>query len=152
MTSGGNGSLGTVADTSAARLVFDVSSLPEEVAVARHAVVAFLTSHGVSSVVVDDMELVTSELVTNAIIHPAAHDLVHIEVGATDTVELLVSNVGPADAIPAIDEWQPAPPFATSGRGLGIVRRLCDDVDVEQVGDRAVVTCRRRLPDGGGSP
>ncbi len=152
MTSGGNCATGAVTDVDGARLVLDVASLPEEVAATRHAVVAFLSRRGVSSVVVDDIELVTSELVTNAIIHPAANDLVHVEVGASDLVEVVVSNVGPAGAIPAVDEWQLAPPSATSGRGLGIVKRLCDDVAVEQVGERAVVTCRRRLPDGGGSP
>jgi hypothetical protein len=62
---------------------------------------------------------------------------------------MTVSNIGPAAAIPPVERWRPAPPQALSGRGLGIVRRLCDAVSVAQDGERAVVTCRRRLPDLG---
>lgn len=146
-------SIGAAEDAVSERLVLDVPSRAEEVAVARHAVATFLAGRGVSSVVVDDMELVTSELVTNAIIHPLGgpSEVVHVAVAMSDAVLITVSNVGPAAAIPPIDRWQPAPPLAMSGRGLGIVRRLCDAVSVAQDGDRAVVTCRRRLPDGGGS-
>ena len=135
-------------------MALDVPSSAEEVAVARHAVASFLGERSVSSVVVDDMELVASELVTNAIIHPVGGPthVVHVEVEVADAVTLSVSNVGPAAAIPPVEQWQPAPPLAMSGRGLGIVRRLCDAVAVRQVDDRAVVTCRRRLPDGGGAP
>ena len=121
----------------------------------RHAVVDHLTTRGVPSTVVDDIELVTSELVTNAIIHPrpcTATRRVHLRLSLSDAIELMVANVGSATAIPPVDEWQPAPPFALSGRGLAIVRRLCDNVTVEQAGERAVVTCRRRLPDGGVKP
>jgi anti-sigma regulatory factor (Ser/Thr protein kinase) len=137
-----------------AHLVVEVPSSPDQVAAARHAVVAFLAEHAVPSAIVDDLELLTSELVTNAIIHPAATDrqVVGIEVEASDTVVIAVSNVGPASAIPPVDDWHPAPPLAVSGRGLGIVRRLSDAVSVEQRGDLTVVSCRRRLPDGGGAP
>jgi len=137
----------------APRLVLDIPSHPEEVASARHAVVEFLAGQGVPTVVLDDMELVTSELVTNAIVHPAsAAGPVRLEVEASDKVTIAVSNVGSISAIPPIEQWRPAPPFALSGRGLGIVRRLCDEVSVRQVADRAVVACVRRLPDGGGLP
>ncbi|MET0459254.1 MAG: ATP-binding protein [Ilumatobacteraceae bacterium] len=137
-----------------ARLVADVPSEPGQVAAARHAVVAFLTEQGVPSNIVDDLELLTSELVTNAIIHPDAtgDQVVGVQVDASDTVVISVSNVGPAAAIPPVDDWLPAPPLAVSGRGLGIVRRLCDSVSVEQHGDLTIVSCRRRLPDGGGAP
>lgn len=151
----GDSVVGTTADVLRDRLSFEVPASPEQVATARHVVVDFLSGRGVPSVMVDDMELVTSELVTNAIIHPEATSgrvgTVAVDVELNDAVVLLVSNVGPAGAIPPVDSWQPAPPLAASGRGLGIVRRLCDVVSVEQDGDRAVVRCRRRLPDGGGS-
>ena len=147
---------GTVAVLANQAIDFDVRGRPDEVAVARLAVVDHLSSRGVSSVVVDDMELVTSELVTNAIVHPRPIGrpgvVVHIHLDVSDAVVLSVANVGPADAIPAIDDWHPASPAALSGRGLGIVRRLCDDVAVEQHGEHAVVTCRRHLPDGGAMP
>ena len=75
----------------------------------------------------------------------------HVEVEVvSDVVRLAVSNAGSAEQIPPVERWQPAPPLAISGRGLGIVRRLCDTVSVHQYSDRAVVSCQRRLPDGGG--
>jgi anti-sigma regulatory factor (Ser/Thr protein kinase) len=129
-----------------------VPSRTDAVAVARHAVARHLARHGVPSTVIDDIELVTSELVTNAIIHPrpvARDGVVHVHVGLSDAIELQVANTGPAASIPPVEEWSPAPATAVSGRGLGIVRRLSDTVKVEQIGERAVVTCRRRLPDGG---
>jgi len=146
---------GTVAVLANQAIDFDVSARRDEVAVARHLVVDHLSGRGVSSVVIDDLELVTSELVTNAIVHPqptGRPSVVHIHVDVSDAVVLSVANVGPADAIPPVDEWHPASPAALSGRGLGIVRRLCDDVAVEQRGELAVVTCRRQLPDGGAMP
>ena len=132
------------------RLVIEVPGRAAAVARARQAVAQFLALRGVPTVVVDDMELVTSELVTNAIIHPPAPvDVVRVEVAASDTVSVAVSNVGAAAAIPPVESWRNPSPHALSGRGLAIVKRLSDVVSVRQVGDRAVVTCQRRLPDGG---
>jgi anti-sigma regulatory factor (Ser/Thr protein kinase) len=133
------------------RVVLDVPCRVDEVAISRHAVADFLADCEVPSVVVDDIELVASELITNAIIHPrvSAAEVVHVEVDVTDVVRIAVSNAGSAEAIPPVEHWQTAPPLVSSGRGLGIVRRLCDTVSVQQVSNRAVVSCLRRLPDGG---
>jgi serine/threonine-protein kinase RsbW len=147
---------GTVAVLANHAIDFDVPARRDEVAIARHIVVDHLSGRGVSSVVVDDLELVTSELVTNAIVHPRptgrSDVVVHVHVDVSDAVVLSVANFGAANAIPAVDQWHPASPAALSGRGLGIVRRLCDEVAVEQRGELAVVTCRRHLPDGGAMP
>ena len=127
----------------------------DAVAAVRHAVVSNLSRRGVPSTVVDDMELVTSELVTNAIVHArpvGAEAVVQISVNISDTIELVVANNGSVRAIPPVEEWHPAPPCSPSRRGLGIVRRLCDTVTVEQAGERAVIRCRRRLPDRGAMP
>jgi serine/threonine-protein kinase RsbW len=154
MLSGRDVPMGPAAGHTVPRLVLDVRRTPDQVAPARHAVVAFLADHGVPSTVVDDLELVTSELVTNAILHPDGQDEdpVHVVVETSDTIVISVSNVGSAAAIPPVDQWLPPPPLAVSGRGLGIVRRLSDAVSVEQRDARTVVTFRRRLPDGGGAP
>ena len=146
--------VGPAAGRTVPRLVLDVPRASDQIAPARHAVVAFLADHGVPSTVVDDLELVTSELVTNAIVHPdgKGEDLVQVVVETSDTIVISVSNVGSAAAIPPVDQWLPPPPLAVSGRGLGIVRRLSDAVSVEQHDGRTVVTLHRRLPDGGGAP
>jgi anti-sigma regulatory factor (Ser/Thr protein kinase) len=147
---------GTVAVLAKQTIDVDVPARREDVAVARRAVVEHLTTRGIPSVVVDDLELVASELVTNAIVHPKPSTrpgaVVHVHVDVSSDVVLSVANVGPADAIPPVDDWHPVSPAALSGRGLGIVRRLCDEVAVEQRGELAVVTCRRQLPDGGAMP
>jgi serine/threonine-protein kinase RsbW len=146
---------GTVAVLANQAIDFDLPARAEEVAAARHAVVSHLAGRGVSSTVIDDLELVTSELVTNAIVHPppmARGDVVQVHVAVTGEVRLAVANVGSAAAIPPVEAWVPAAPGALSGRGLGIVRRLCDEVAVEQRGELTVVICRRHLPDGGAMP
>jgi len=135
-------------------LDLDVPTRADAVAGVRHAVVDHLLAHGVPSMVVDDAELVVSELVTNAIIHPrpSGPPWVHVHVEVGEHVEISVANNGSAAEIPPVDEWLPAPAVARSGRGLAIVRRLCDAVTIQQSGEHAVVTCRRRLPDGGTKP
>jgi anti-sigma regulatory factor (Ser/Thr protein kinase) len=140
----------TLGDPMTDRLVLRLRARPADVSQARHAVTGFLAARGVSSVVVDDMELVTSELVTNAVVH-GHRGSIGVEVDTEHEIVVTVSNVGPASAIPPIEEWRAASPLAASGRGLGIVRRLCDDVAVLEIDDATVVVCRRRLPDAGGA-
>jgi serine/threonine-protein kinase RsbW len=157
---GGSDGNGATDDATAAVIADDTLDLhvpvrSDAVAGVRHAVVDHLAQRGVPSTVIDDIELVTSELVTNAIVHPrprAGGSAIHVHLVLTDAVEVVVTNDGSAGPIPPVDEWRPAPAVAPSGRGLGIVRRLCDHVTVEQRGGRAVITCRRRLPDGGAKP
>jgi anti-sigma regulatory factor (Ser/Thr protein kinase) len=146
---------GAVAVLGERRLDLDVAVSAAAIAAARHAVVDHLARRGVPSTVVDDMELVTSELVTNAIVHArptSGRPVVQLSLELSDTIELVVVNNGSVDAIPPVDDWGPAPPHSPSRRGLGIVRRLCDAVVVEQAGERAVIRCRRRLPDRGANP
>jgi anti-sigma regulatory factor (Ser/Thr protein kinase) len=134
------------------RLDLQVAARARSVGEARRAVASFLSASAVPSVVVDDIELVTSELVTNAVVHPVPSDhpiRICVSVGAA--VMLEVAHHGPSTALPPVETWQMAAPAEPSGRGLGIVRRLCDEVQVSQEGGWAVVACGRRLPDGGGA-
>lgn len=128
-----------------------VPSQPERVGDARREVAEFLRSHGVLSVVVDDLQLVVSELVTNAVMYGVG-DVVEVDVRLDrergNDVVIEVSNVGATADIPDVVEWRPAPPTVDRGRGLGIVRRLSDDVVVRNGDGRATIVVRRRLPDG----
>jgi serine/threonine-protein kinase RsbW len=134
-------------------LELEVPARASSVGRARRAVATFLAANAVPSVVVDDLELVVSELVTNAVIHPAATDHpVRVSVRVGSDVQLDVAHHGSSSVLPPVEMWQLAPPTERSGRGLGIVRRLCDDVHVSQDGPWAVVACGRRLPDAGGAP
>ena len=157
---GGRGATGATDEGSVAVfgdhvLELEVPVRTDAVAGVRHAVAAHMARHRVPTAIIDDIELLASELVTNAIIHPrpdVGRPAVHVHVALSDVVEVVVVNHGSAESIPPVERWAPAPPTAVSGRGLGIVRRLCDDVTVEQSASRAVITCRRRLPDGGAMP
>lgn len=135
------------------RLELEVPPHAVSVGRARHAVATFLAANAVPTVVVDDFELVTSELVTNAVIHPVVTERpVRVSVSVGSGVQLEVAHDGPSSALPPVETWQLAPPTERSGRGLGIVRRLCDEIQVSQDGPWAIVACGRRLPDYGGAP
>ena len=128
-------------------LALEACSL-DDVAVLRHAVTEFLGRRRVPSTVVEDLELVVSELATNAIVHRSSDHAVAVRVVLSESIDVEVSNHGSAAGVPPVEEWRVAPPHETSGRGLGIVRRLCDDAAIRQDGDRVIVACRRHRPDG----
>lgn len=92
-----------------------------------------------------DMQLAVSELVTNAIEHGHA-DTVIVDISCVDgEVILVVTHPGTTDDLPDVDSWQPAPPEALAGRGLGIVRHLATSVSMRRLGDRVSITVRRSL-------
>jgi anti-sigma regulatory factor (Ser/Thr protein kinase) len=124
----------------------------DDVAAVRHAVAEFLARRGAPSTVVDDLELVVSELVTNALTHRSADRPVTVRVVSGEAISLEVANHGSAAEIPPVESWRLASPREMSGRGLGIVRRLCDEAAIRQDGDQIVVSCRRHLPDGAMTP
>lgn len=126
----------------------DVACRPDDVATARRAVGSFLLERGVSSTLADDLRLIVSELVTNAIIHGRPGPIT-VELELDHEIRLRVTNNGPAAMIPMVADWRVAGPQAYAGRGLGIVRRLSDDVVVGGDADRSTVALRRRVPDGG---
>ena len=96
--------------------------------------------------VVADLELVASELAGYANVARGGHD----EVDGTQRRwwELVVSSSLDAardgGRLRATRAWEIAAADAGSGRGLGIVRRLLDDVDVVRDRDLVVVRCRLR--------
>jgi anti-sigma regulatory factor (Ser/Thr protein kinase) len=91
----------------------------------------------------NDLMLMTSELVTNAFEHGAPGPvLVRVEVdhgGAS----LAVTSRGDHAQVPAVDDWRTAGADRISGRGLGIVRQIADGIDVERSDDVVTITVRR---------
>ena len=119
-----------------------------QIARARRFVRDWLTDvDGMDGDVVADLVLVTSELMTNAVEH-----------GTDDEVQLVLADDGRAstlsvtsraaerafDAIGDGSSWNVAEPTSLTGRGLGIVRSLVDDVAVGRTGDRLTITVTKR--------
>lgn len=95
---------------------------------ARRVVAAVLTDLGRDDLL-DDVDLVVSELVANAVMH------------ARTDLELTVQEAGGGVRVAVSDgsrvqpHWTPASATAISGRGLILVRQLCREWGVEPHGD-----------------
>lgn len=96
---------------------------------ARHFVRAALEAAEVEIVLIETVELLTTELVTNVVIHTrSASDLV---VKADDQgVRVEVSDDDPQ--LPVVGALEPA---ATSGRGLFILDALADEWGIDRAAD-----------------
>lgn len=90
--------------------------------------------------VVDDLQLIVSELFTNAVEHGAADAVDVVVTQRPDRVSVTVDSRGPTPGVGPATDWRVADAEALSGRGLGIVRQLADDLMVERDGDAFIVT------------
>jgi anti-sigma regulatory factor (Ser/Thr protein kinase) len=126
------------------RRIFE--AVPLSARAARQFVTERLRSSGAPVAVVGDYSLVVSELVTNVIEHSEGS---HVEIilGLDDPLWWELEVVGGRPAAPkrmlAPELWTVASAHEVSGRGLGIVRQLMDDVVTEIGTDRVSVRCRR---------
>lgn len=90
-----------------------------------------------------DFELISSELITNAIEHGTG-DLVDLAVeGDQRSVTLTVISRGNAGQVAPSNRWAVADPDSVTGRGLGIVRALADRIDVHRRGDELRIAVER---------
>lgn len=94
-----------------------------------------------------DLQLIVSELFTNAVEHGVDGTVRVVVHDTPGFVGVTVQSRGPAPAVGESSEWHVAAPTAISGRGLGIVRELADEVVVERIGDDLLVTARRSTHD-----
>jgi anti-sigma regulatory factor (Ser/Thr protein kinase) len=117
----------------------------ENVAAARRFVAERLDGMAADRCVVDDLRLAASELVTNALEH-GEHEPVVVELGVnTGVVSLSVTSRSPHDHVAPVSDWSVAHADEITGRGLGIVRTLADDVSVSRGGGMLTITVERRL-------
>ncbi len=94
--------------------------------------------------VVADTAVVLTELAANVIDHT---DSPNIDVDLRLTaghLTLHVANEGPMSEVPAVDMWGRLAE-ADRGRGLRLVRALCDEVLVDGDDHRTEIICRLRL-------
>ena len=121
-------------------------SLPPSTHAARDFVVGELRRASASDRIVNDFELIVSELVTNSVQYGNGSEIV-VGVDAVTVGWYAVSvSSGVERQMPPLDprSWTVADAEMRNGRGLGIVRTLTDDVSVAVNDGRLVIVCRRR--------
>ncbi|MEJ7800841.1 MAG: ATP-binding protein [Ilumatobacter sp.] len=90
--------------------------------------------------VVADFEIIVSELLTNAVEHGPLGPLgIQLERGKSG-VSLKVDSPNPGADLADADTWSVADVDQITGRGLGIVRRLADDVSVARTTNTLSIT------------
>lgn len=108
-----------------------------------------LTDGGVDGDSTDELLVVASELVTNAIRHAGAglcRLSVHFEVGRSGRqVVIEVRGAERPVGVTPLRDYDLDDPFAEGGRGLQIVRAVCDDLEMEVSGRDRVVRCRKTV-------
>ena len=104
-------------------IAFALPSIPESVPIARFHVRAALGSHGLGEYA-DDAEIITSELVTNAIQHARDNGTKTIGVTLTRPGNPAAVTVVVSDSSPHGPIKRERPPGSEQGRGLQIVEAL----------------------------
>jgi anti-sigma regulatory factor (Ser/Thr protein kinase) len=108
-----------------------------------------LLAYGAERPVVADFELTVSELVTNVIEHGGGSSRLEVVVSVADPSWWEIQVIGGAWLArrgPSPVTWSVPGALELSGRGLGIVRRLMDDVILGTVRRQISIRCRRHRP------
>jgi anti-sigma regulatory factor (Ser/Thr protein kinase) len=93
-----------------------------------------------------DLQLAASELVTNALEHGTRQPVtVTISADRGRATLAIESSTGAAATFADVEDWAIAEPDQRAGRGLGIVRTIADDVEVERDGSTLRILVHRRL-------
>lgn len=123
------------------------AAVPTSARAARQFVSSTLRAHGAADSVINDYALVVSELATNIIEHGDGSDLViFLDVADPDWWGMEVVG-GATTASPDVLEpasWTVADADEPSGRGLGIVRYLMDEIVTDTADSQVSIRCRRR--------
>ncbi|MEV5880866.1 ATP-binding protein [Streptomyces sp. NPDC052101] len=112
---------------------FDLPARPTAVGAARRVVRDLLTAWGVPEAARHDAVLVTSELVTNALVHTAGDRIVCRLHDTADRIRIEVEDQEGGPALPAVRR---AGPDDQHGRGLFLVNALSRDWDVTPIPGR----------------
>lgn len=119
---------------------------PPSARAARDFVVAELRRATASERAVADFELIVSELVANSVQYGSGAEILVGVDAVTDGWYAVSISSGVDGDLPPLDpaKWTVAEAEMRSGRGLGIVRALADDVSVTVNDGRLVIVCRCR--------
>ena len=109
-----------------ARLELQLPHTADSVRRARRTIAAFLDPSDVPESVVDDVLLLVSELVTNAVVHAASPAVVRLDADI-ERIKVAVADLD-GDKAPSVKEPDP---LSSSGRGVLLVDRLAARWGVE---------------------
>ena len=126
-----------------------LAAVPTSARAAREFVRDTLRSHGASNSVITDYALVVSELATNIIEHGDGSDLiVFLDVADPEWwgMEVVGGAASAANRVLVLEpeSWTVAAADEPSGRGLGIVRHLVDEIVTDTTDGQISIRCRRR--------
>ncbi|GIF75951.1 ATP-binding protein [Asanoa siamensis] len=107
----------------------------------RHAVATYLHDARVERDLAEDVVVAVNELLANAIRHGGGRGRLDLATDDT-TITCSVTDYGGAAVIPTITEPRPDVP---GGRGLWLVDRLCDTLDIDPHPDGLTVTVNIHL-------
>jgi serine/threonine-protein kinase RsbW len=111
-----------------APLLFRVFNRAQITAI-RHAVTRCAAGSGLTGRRLEDFALAVNELVTNAVRHAGGQG--RLRLWRTPTrLYCEVTDDGPGIPADRVDPDAPPPVFAADGRGLWLVKRLCDNVSI----------------------
>lgn len=123
------------------------AAIPTSARAARQFVAATLRRHDAAPKVISDYALVVSELVSNIIEHGDGSSMViSLDVANPDwwEVEVVGGSMTSPGSLLQPDTWTVAGADEASGRGLGIVRHLMDDIVTRTDAGQVSIRCRRR--------
>jgi len=121
-------------------------AVPSTARTARRFVADALRARGATSDEIVDIALVASELVSNIIEHGDGSTLSLAITADSELWELSVigGQCSPDNDVMKPEKWRVARATDRSGRGLGIVRQLMDEISVDTFAGTVRVNCRRR--------
>jgi len=132
-----------------ARLGLDVT-YPSDVRYLHSARSAAASATGSLSLTADtsmDLALLVDELVANAMCHGAGEQVrLELWADAGDVVVRASNEVG-ASSLQPVETWRLPGADAESGRGLGIIRRLCPSIEVSNLDGWVSIECRLQVRD-----
>ena len=123
------------------------AAVPTSARAARQFVTNTLRAHGAANSVISDYALVVSELATNIIEHGDGSDLViFLDVADPDWwgMEVVGGATSASNHVLEPASWTVAAADEPSGRGLGIVRHLMDEIVTDTSDSQVSIRCRRR--------
>lgn len=123
------------------------AAIPASARAARQFVAATLRRQNAPPKLIGDYALVVSELVSNIIEHGDGSTMViSLDVADPDWWEMEVVGGAATPPITLLqpDTWTVASADKASGRGLGIVRHLMDDIVTHTNAGQLSIRCRRR--------